>query len=509
MEHCYYYQTVFSMEKNRIRTLILLLSLLATFNRSYANNIQVSGITLTGQNTVSDYTHINFSIAWDNSWRTPIGPQNWDAAWIFAKYRINTQSVWQHATLHYVDGTGTGDGHTVPPGAIIRGSNDNGLGGSHGVFLYGDANYLQSNVNYANVRLRWDYGVDGLSDQDSVEICVFGIEMVYVPENSFYVGSGGSEYGAFYLFPTATSPVPINSEAAINVGANPGDMFYDNPTFCGDMTGPIPAEFPKGYSAFYSMKYEITQQQYVDFLNKITTPQTVNREFTFLASRNFIAGGPGAYSTTTPYLPCNYLSWGDLTAYLDWVGLRPMTELEFEKACRGTDIPLANEYVWGSNLIASNLYSLSAPGTNTEQISSNYDVVAGNACYAFTDAAIDGPLRSGIFAHHVLNTGRISSGATYYGIMEMAGNLWEQVVSLGASEGRAFTGRNGDGELDAAGDHNVVSWPLGTNGYGSGLRGGYYGVEDWYLRTSDRFYAAYVDNARWFYNGGRGVRIAP
>ena len=30
----------------------------------------------------------------------------------------------------------------------------------------------------------------------------------------------------------------------------------------GDRTGPIPANFPKGYNAFFAMKYEITQEQF-------------------------------------------------------------------------------------------------------------------------------------------------------------------------------------------------------------------------------------------------------
>ena len=47
-------------------------------------------------------------------------------------------------------------------------------------------------------------------------------------------------------------------------------------------------------------------------------------------------------------LPCNFLSWMDLAAYLDWAALRPMTELEFEKICRGPNPPIAGEYVWGT-----------------------------------------------------------------------------------------------------------------------------------------------------------------
>ena len=44
----------------------------------------------------------------------------------------------------------------------------------------------------------------------------------------------------------------------------------------------------------------------------------------------------------------NYMTWTDLLAYLDWSCLRPMTEFEYEKICRGPVYPVANEYAWGN-----------------------------------------------------------------------------------------------------------------------------------------------------------------
>ena len=38
-----------------------------------------------------------------------------------------------------------------------------------------------------------------------------------------------------------------------------------------------------------------------------------------------------------------YLSWTDLAAYLDWACLSPMTEIQFEKACRGAESPFLSE----------------------------------------------------------------------------------------------------------------------------------------------------------------------
>jgi len=44
---------------------------------------------------------------------------------------------------------------------------------------------------------------------------------------------------------------------------------------------------------------------------------------------------PVKFYTYAPAKAVNYISWSDLTAYADWAGLRPITELEYEKACRG------------------------------------------------------------------------------------------------------------------------------------------------------------------------------
>ena len=50
-----------------------------------ANNIRIVGIpTVTDQDTLNNIVHINFDLAWANSWRSS-KPDNHDAAWIFVK----------------------------------------------------------------------------------------------------------------------------------------------------------------------------------------------------------------------------------------------------------------------------------------------------------------------------------------------------------------------------------------------------------------------------------------
>jgi len=89
----------------------------------FANNISVNNVSLTGYNPSNSYVMIEFDISWDNSWRTSVGPSNWDAAWIFVKYRLKNESIWNHALLNWVDGTGSGDGHYEPVNTNIASSN--------------------------------------------------------------------------------------------------------------------------------------------------------------------------------------------------------------------------------------------------------------------------------------------------------------------------------------------------------------------------------------------------
>jgi len=496
------------MTGRQIKLLLLLIVISST--TAFANNIAVSNVRLTGQNTTNHFTLVEFDISWDNSWRTSVGPSNWDAAWVFVKYRLKTQTTWNHASLNWVDGTGSGDGHTVPTNATIASANDNGSGNSYGVFIYRNADMLQGSVSYNDVQLRWDYGDDGLADGDSVEVCVFAIEMVYVPQASFELGSGGSETNHFYKYPTTTNTYTVSNENAITIGASAGNLYYnaDN-SYAGDQAGPIPAAFPKGYDAFYCMKYEISQVQYAEFLNKLTTTQDNNRFPNANGNqRQAITGSPGTHTSSNPNVACNYLSWADVAAYLDWASLRPMTELEYEKACRGTLAAVANEYPWGTIDLAGSAYTLSNAGATNEGIATNYSTSAGNASYDASVGGIGGPLRCGIFAANSSNTSRETAGATYYGIMEMGGNLRERTVTVGNAIGRAFTGINGDGTLGTSGDANTTNWPSNT-ATGVGYRGGYW-YSGWsYLRVSDRTYAAKTDNSANDSLGGRGVRLAP
>ena len=509
---------------------LFLINFIGITSACYSNNINVSNVSITGQNTVSDFTLVQFNISWDNSWRTSTLESNWDAAWVFVKWRLKNQTVWNHATLNTT-------GHTAPAGSTITTPTD-----GKGIFIYKSVNGIGTNT-WTAAQLRWNYGVDGLLDADLVEVCVYAVEMVYVPQGAFYAGDGSvTNIQGQFEAGTGGTPFQVTSEAAITLGGGSAGSFGNNNAVgmfpaddFNDVTAQtLPVAFPKGVNAFYIMKYEITQEQYAEFLNKLTYTQQATRT---AAAPNSVAGTnalglsfyrngidiqtPGV-STATPAIyacnlnenttyneaddgqniACNYLSWADLSAYLDWSGLRPHTELEYEKACRGGNLSaVANEYAWGNTTITMVTGIIGNPGLQNELPSGG-----GNAVY---NTGIFGPLRVGSIAHAafaVIN--RQNAGASYYGVMELSGNNRERTVTVGNVTGRAFTGINGDGNIDVAGNANATNWP-GINAIGSGFRGGGWAFSADFLRVSDRLEAGNAVTSRNNDVGGRGVRIAP
>ncbi len=458
---------------------LILVALLLTC-MAHANNVVTANISIGGQNTSSHYSLIKYDISWDNSWRTSNNESNYDGCWIFVKFRKKNTSAWQHATINYASpGTAAACGHTQPSGSLIQTSSD-----GKGVWMYRSANG-NGTVNWMNAQLRWNYGVDGVADNDSVEIKLFAVEMVYVTQGAFALGSNGSEY---YHFRRADKDTMFNvgSENAITVGgSSPSNLSSASGVYL--TSGTIPATYPKGYNAFWCMKYEISQQQYADFLNTIDSATVALRR-----PSGFATGSHPAYVAQNPTQAMNYLGIDDVLALLDWSALRPMTEFEYEKACRGANqVPIPNEYAWG-NTTFSGVATPTDLGLSTETWGS------GNVANGITT-----PIRCGALA--TATSTRTSSGGTYYGIMEMSGNVWEVTVTA-ETGGRTFINAHGDGNLDAsAQSFNVPSWG-GANSSFYAYRGG--DISTSYLQVSDRLYSVTNGSYRYSNSGGRGVRTA-
>lgn len=476
----------------------------------WANNIQVSNVTLTGKDEVSNTYQVQFDLSWENSWRTSTFESNHDAAWVFIKFREDPSNEWQRGLI-------SNAGFVAPGGAEIDVSNDN-----VGAFIFRDADGI-GNVNFSNVQLQWNYGGSGIPDDAVIEICVLAIEMVYIPEGSFSLGDDSPDPAGTFEAGNSTNPFVITSENALTLGGtNVANLNNNNavgmltPDDYNDATTQtLPAAYPKGFNEFYIQKYEISQGQYAAFLNKLPAAASVNR----FPNQNGNNGHtitntgvpPETFSTSTPDRACNFLSWADLAAYADWSGLRPMSELEYEKACRGPRTPAEDECAWGNAFAFNSPYIALNSGLPNETFF-NTGVNTGNCLYSLTrPGGISGVRRCGIFAASATNKTRQETGATYYGVMEMSGNVWEMVVNTSNATGRAFTAQHGNGIISASGNNTTSFWPAITGAneaIGIGVRGGGNVNPLADMRVSTRRLAGLQIVSRFSDVGGRLVRSA-
>jgi len=486
---------------------------------AWGNNIQVGSVALT--DNMDGSAQVSFDLGWENSWKG--GPtSNWDAAWVFVKVRSTTTGVWTHAHL-------SSSGHIAPPDAQVTAAwlspflPPPEVPIPHGgAFIHRIADG-SGNVSYTGIELRWNHGAQGISFADVAEVRVFAIEMVYVNEGAFAAGGIGTEEG--FTLTTINTP---SADTPPNGSGSLGGQAGGYPT---GQVAPVP-EWPNGFNAFYCMKYEVSQQGFVDFLNTLTfeqqyLPGAPSGTTVFSGTSGWRNGMVVLQTGAVGVSPATYAcdlngngigsevdDGGDLAlvgmpfpylcAYLDWAGLRPMSELEYEKACRGPMPPVENEFPWGSALVTNAAYGLENMGTPSEGISGGYATTNGNAAWSATMDTISLPLRVGIFAANPALNGRPAAGAGYYGVMELAGNAGEYCITLSDSYGSTYSGLHGDGMLNTSGLCDVYGWP-DDDFFGHMLRGGHGGspVED--LRIAHRNLSILT----YYPMGGRGVRTAP
>lgn len=453
--------------------------LLLLASNALANNVRITNVSTIPSAT---FTQVAFDISWDNSWRVSTGPNNYDAVWVFIKYKVG--NVWTHLDM-------TGANNSIGGGFTINVPSD-----SKGCFIYRSADG-SGNVALTNVRV----GVPVVSG--SFDIKVFGIEMVFVPQGNLVIGDGNgtTESNTSLHLGAGNSAVLISTSLVNDIRADATAYVDTQVSITGigidgdggldtDDNGTIDnAFFPTGFQPFFCMKYEITERAFTDFLNTLTYTQQASRLSagtpaspisTYVAGLGIEIVTPGIDPTTPAVFGTDFdndnifdeatdgdwkatsgHTWMSLCAYLDWAALRPMTQLEYEKACRGPNAPVLREYAWGNANIFSSTYSISAVGQNSESVT-NASTSAGNAVNA---SNFSGSARNGIFA--TPTSGRTEAGASYYGVLELTGNVSEVVVTVLNAAGRSFVaGFQGDGSLTANGDANQNYWP-GINGNSS------------------------------------------
>jgi len=393
-----------------------------------ANYMLVQNVTKLGNNPTNKTIQIQFDLSWQNSWRDSI---NWDAAWIFLKFK-DANGLWQHARLNlagYANGAGTTN--------IIKVASD-----SVGAFVYRSA-LGSGNFNATSMQIQWNYGASGLSDVSALEVRVFATEMVYVPEGDFNVAKGFAVVTSSNTCcsPSGTLFAPGNNFPVINRRLTPSLSYNDGTASNLRIKGDVGIDsnddgiidnttYPTGYFSYYCFKYEMSEQQYADFLNTLTTIQLNSLG----VAGTGIALSNGQYFSSLPNRACQNSNSNRFLAYADWSGLRPMSFLEFNKASYGPLQPV---------------YSASCSGF----VFGGYPSWGNTSCPVAFNVGNNTIYDVGYCASST--SSRITSGSSYYGIMDITGNVHEPLVKLNFFN---FSKNHGNGTISISGNSDVNGW---------------------------------------------------
>ncbi|MGB0386446.1 MAG: formylglycine-generating enzyme family protein [Ardenticatenaceae bacterium] len=163
--------------------------------------------------------------------------------------------------------------------------------------------------------------------------------------------------------------------------------------------------------AFWIDQTEVTNEMFARFVDETGHQTDAEKEGTGWAftgtSWEWIDGadwqhprGPDSSVEGLEQHPVVQLSWNDAKAYCEWAGRRLPTEAEWEKAARGTD---GRSYPWGNEDVTGNRVNLcdkNCPrSSRIDSIDDSYESTAPVGTYP--------------------------DGASFYGALDMAGNVWE------------------------------------------------------------------------------------
>ena len=228
--------------------------------------------------------------------------------------------------------------------------------------------------------------------------------------------------------PSATAGTPATDVSPSTVKTNPQDgaELIEIPAgeflmgSSADDKDADPSEKPQHsvyLDAYYIYKNDVTVAQYRKFCN---------------ATGRAMPGAPSRGWIDTH--PIVNVSWDDASAYAQWAGAALPTEAQWEKAARGTD---GRIYPWGNDWDASKCSN--SVGHTAEQTSP---------------------------------VGSFPSGASPYGVLDMAGNVWQWCADwYGADYYQTSPAKNPTGP--ATGTVRVLRGGSWYNGGAVGCRGAY------------------------------------
>ena len=208
-------------------------------------------------------------------------------------------------------------------------------------------------------------------------------------------------FGVSYRAKVIARDDPLSVPPGEMVPISPGDFTMGSDTGERDEL-PVRAVYLDAYDID---RYEVTNLQFKAFIDVTkyrTTAEDTGWSWIFTTTWHKAEGaswrapeGLESDISEVPGHPVVHVSWRDARAYCRWAGKRLPTEAEWEKAARGTD---GRIYPWGDAWDGARLNhgKLGRP---------SYDESDG---YLFTSPV-----------------GAYPSGASPYGVHDMAGNVWE------------------------------------------------------------------------------------
>ena len=472
------------MTSGFIKTIMSLLIFIITYNQGLSNNVQITNISYnSNDNTLS------FHVSWDNAFR--INTDWSDHVYIFAKYKNANGTSWESVFFEQ-------NGHSDDSADMIFSADFNStlVDGKRLAMRAYHMTSFTSGTQSANCTAQLADNIDFLNPSFKV----FGIEMIQISNtgNDYYIGDGISQYRWHKGDDTTQAYFwEHSSTGTASVGTGPDDINTTHPD--GIAVSTISSHIFRPPNNI--MKYEISQIQYVEFLNCLNRTAQNNRTATDISgtsitnvfvmtntpnsppfTRNGIRcdstlpnGGPVTFycdyndnGIPNEYgdgqnIAVNYISGQDLYAYLDWAGLEPLNEIEYEQICRGSFIPVPGEFAWGT----SEYYIATIPSGSTNGSPDEY--VSGGPMNGPLRMS-QNPMRCGAAA--TSETNRQQSGASAYGIMELSGNVAELVISLKTATSFNTNISVGDGVIDMFGNYDE-NWPTAivSKGFAQNLPG--------------------------------------
>lgn len=479
-----------------------------------ANDVRIRGeakVQAINENTAL----ITFPLSWEHSWREN---ESWDGVYLFVKYRrVGVNEPWHHAYLKEEGHRATGGGK-VPAMEFLPVKVENWnvlrydtiyVGNYYptsifcepavtGVFLFRRVKG-NGNIDIPRVSLEWDFKQGDLNlyhdvtiddiRNNRIEVSVQAVEMVFVPNGPYYLGDRISGYSFVSKDFDSAHYMDTDDSVKVYIMGSAGSTGVKSAWV-------VPDLYPTGYTGFYTMKYEVSQEQYVNFLNRITyadQKKRIENDLDALKAGQFAFGrkdlpnyrngiilqerfstrdtavifgfdingdNPINSDDDGKSIACGFLTPDDMRAYADWIGLRPHSEMEYEKSARQRNpavVANARSFAWGTPNYAPlqswNQSTVSGDNSEEEKVlipnATGYGRMNGPKVHNL------GPVRCGAFATETSDI--YTAGASQWGLMELTGNLAE--IYYNARQGKEFNGRVfGDGNIWST----VASWRTDT-----------------------------------------------